>query len=128
MDLLKEAKIAREKAYAPYSKFKVGAAVLTSDGQVFHGCNIENASYGLAMCAERVALFKAISSGYKKDDLIKIAIVGDTLEPISPCGACRQVMVELLNKDAEIILGNLDDDIKKYSLEEILPYSFKELI
>lgn len=127
MDLLKEAKIAREKAYAPYSKFKVGAAVLTSDGQVFHGCNIENASYGLTMCAERVALFKAISRGYKKDDLIKIAIVGDTKEPISPCGACRQVMVELLNKDAEIILGNLDDDIKKYSLEEILPYSFKEL-
>ena len=93
--LLERAGVAREKAYAPYSKFKVGAALLTRDGRVFDGCNVENASYGLCNCAERTAFFSAIAAGYQRDQFAALAVIGDTEGPIAPCGACRQVIIEL---------------------------------
>lgn len=114
-------------AYTPYSKFKVGAALLLNNNTYILGCNIENASYGLCNCAERTALFKMISEGYNKDDVLAMAIVGQTEGPISPCGACRQVMSELLNKDTLVILANLKGDTKEYTVQELLPYSFDEL-
>ena len=125
-ELLKMAIKARENAYAPYSKFKVGAAILLANGEYILGCNVENASYGLANCAERTALFSMIAKGYNKNDVVAMAIVGDTKNPISPCGACRQVMVELLPKNCPIILGNLKENIKELKLEEFLPYSFDD--
>lgn len=123
-DLIQAAITGYENAYAPYSKFHVGAAVLTKDGKVFIGSNVENASYGLTNCAERSALFAAYSQKYRRDDLKAIAIVANCDRPISPCGACRQVMSELLPVDCDIILTNLKDDIKTITLEELLPYSF----
>ena len=124
--LIEQAILAREKAYAPYSNFKVGAAILFKDGSYIQGCNVENASYGLCNCAERTALFKMISDGYKKDDVLAFCIVGKTEEPISPCGACRQVMSELLPLDCRIVLANLDGKTKLTSIRELLPYSFNE--
>ncbi|HAX73440.1 MAG TPA: cytidine deaminase [Firmicutes bacterium] len=123
-DLIQAAKTGYENAYAPYSKFNVGAAVLTKDGKVFIGSNIENASYGLTNCAERSALFAAYSQKYRRQDFKAIAIVANCDRPISPCGACRQVMSELLPADCDVILTNLQDDIKTITLEELLPYSF----
>lgn len=126
LKLIDKAIEARENAYAPYSNFKVGAAILLKNGSYILGCNIENASYGLSNCAERTAIFKMISDGYKKDDVIAMAIVGSTKEPISPCGACRQVMNELLPKNCPIILANLDKKYIEYSNDSLLPYSFTE--
>lgn len=123
---IEEAKKAREKAYVPYSKFKVGAAIELKDGNYIHGANIENVSYGLTCCAERNALFSLISQGYNKDDIKAIFIVGDTPGPISPCGACRQVMVELMPRDTEVYLTNLSDQVEKTNLETLLPYAFEE--
>ncbi|MEQ2526226.1 cytidine deaminase [Robertmurraya yapensis] len=121
-DLIAESKVAREKAYVPYSKFKVGAALLTSDGKVYHGCNIENAAYSMTNCAERTALFKAISEGDK--NFTTLAVVADTDRPVPPCGACRQVITELCPKDMKIVLTNLKGDIKELTLEELLPGAF----
>lgn len=126
LKLIDKAIEARENAYAPYSNFKVGAAILLKNGSYILGCNIENASYGLSNCAERTAIFKMISDGYKKDDVIAMAIVGSTKEPISPCGACRQVMNELLPKKCPVILANLDRKYIEYSNDSLLPYSFTE--
>lgn len=126
--LLAEAKKARLNAYTPYSNFKVGAAILLDDGKIISGCNVENASYGLTNCAERTTLFKMISEGYRRENTVSFLIIGDTKEPISPCGACRQVMSELLKPNCKIYLANLNDDIKELSLEELLPYGFKELV
>lgn len=122
--LLEASLKARENAYAPYSNFQVGAALLLKNGEFVLGCNIENASYGLCNCAERTALFKAYSEGYTKDDILAIAISGNTDSPISPCGACRQVMAELLNKNTPVYLTNLKGDVKETTVEELLPYSF----
>lgn len=122
VELIEESKIAREKAYVPYSKFKVGAALLTADGKVYHGCNIENAAYSMANCAERTALFKAYSEGER--DFTKLVVVADTELPVSPCGACRQVMTELCPKDMKVVLTNLKGDIKEMTLEELLPGAF----
>ena len=93
--VIEAATLARENSYAPYSKFRVGAALLLKNGEIIRGCNIENASYGLCNCAERTALFTAYAKGYRKDDIVAMSISGDTEGPISPCGACRQVMSEL---------------------------------
>ena len=120
--LIAEAKMAREKAYAPYSNFKVGAAVLTSNGKIFSGCNIENSSYGLSICAERAAIFNAVSSGYKK--FTKIAVVTDSEPPASPCGACRQVIFEF-GDDIEVIMANLKGDIKIMKIDELLKDGFR---
>lgn len=126
LDGINQAIEASKKAYTPYSNFKVGAAILLKNGQYITGCNVENASYGLTNCAERTALFKMISEGYRKEDVIFMTIVGKTKEPISPCGACRQVMSELLPKDCIIILANLEKKYKECKLEELLPYSFND--
>ena len=119
-ELLNAALEARLKAYAPYSKFLVGAAVRAESGKIYTGCNIENASYGLTVCAERNALFSAVGAGERK--FTALCVVGDTAEPISPCGACRQVMAEF--KVERIILANIKGDVKEYTLEELLPYGF----
>ncbi|SHH20444.1 cytidine deaminase [Thermosipho atlanticus] len=121
-ELIEKAFQARENAYAPYSNFKVGAALLTKSGKIYTGSNIENASYGLTCCAERVAIFKAISDGEKNFDTI--VIVGGTKDPISPCGACRQVMAEF--GDFNVILVSKDKKIKKMTVKDLLPYSFEK--
>lgn len=121
--LINVATEARESAYTPYSKFAVGAALLTKTDKVYTGCNIENASYGLTCCAERVAIFKAISEA--QTEFKALAIIGNTDSPISPCGACRQVMVEFFEKDVAIYLANLKGDIITTTIEELLPFSFK---
>ena len=126
MKLIEQAKKGRENAYTPYSLFKVGAAILLKDGKYITGCNVENASYGLSNCAERTALFKMVSEGVKKEEVVAMAIVGQCERPISPCGACRQVMSELLPVNCPIILANLDGEYKEFKLEELLPYSFNE--
>lgn len=119
-ELLEAALVARERAYAPYSKFLVGAAVRAASGKIYTGCNIENASYGLTVCAERNALFSAVGAGER--EFTALCVVGDTEAPISPCGACRQVMAEF--KVKRIILANLKGDVKEYTLDELLPLSF----
>ena len=113
---------ARENAYSPYSHFAVGAALLCEDGTLFEGCNIENASYGLTNCAERTAIFKAVSEGHVT--FMALAVVADTEGPCAPCGACRQVMAEF--KIPLIIMGNLMGNIKIVTIEELLPFSFSE--
>ncbi|MBU8879430.1 cytidine deaminase [Bacillus sp. FJAT-29790] len=120
--LIEEAKIAMNKAYVPYSKFKVGAALLTEDGKVYHGCNIENAAYSMTNCAERTAIFKAYSEGDKK--FAALAVVADTGRPVPPCGACRQVIAELCPKEMKVILTNLQGDIQELTVEELLPGAF----
>lgn len=112
---------AKEMAYAPYSDFKVGAALLTADGIVYIGCNIENSSYSATICAERVAISKAISEG--KRDFVKLAIASDTKDYTYPCGVCRQVISEFM-PNGEIILGN-GNDLKIYKATELLPHSFE---
>ncbi|MGI8386411.1 cytidine deaminase [Robertmurraya sp. P23] len=120
--MFEEAKIAREKAYAPYSKFKVGAALRTKDGKVYHGCNIENAAYSMCNCAERTALFSAYANGDKEYDLL--VVVADTNRPVPPCGACRQVISELCNPDMTVILTNLKGDVEEITVKELLPGAF----
>jgi len=120
--LIDRAIVAREKTYSPYSHFGVGAVLVCEDGSIYEGCNIENASYGLTNCAERTAIFKAVSEGHTK--FKALAVVADTEGPCAPCGACRQVMVEF--KIPLIIMGNLMGDIKIVSMEELLPFSFSE--
>lgn len=113
-------------AFVPYSNFRVGASVLLKDGNIINGCNVENASYGLCNCAERTALFKVYSEGYRKDDIIAMLVIGATSDPISPCGACRQVMSELIKGDVPVYLTNLKKDLKVMTVDELLPYSFTE--
>jgi cytidine deaminase len=123
--LLNLARQARENAYAPYSRFLVGAALVTRDGRYFSGCNVENASYGLCNCAERTALFSAVAAGCQPGDFAAIAVIGDTPEPISPCGACRQVMYELCNDATPVWLGNLAGAVKETTVQALLPGSFR---
>ncbi|HOA10942.1 MAG: cytidine deaminase [Bacilli bacterium] len=125
-ELIKKAREARALAYVPYSKFKVGAALLTKSGKVYVGANVENASYGLCNCAERNALFHAMMNGEKKEDFVALAVTGKTAGPISPCGACRQVMSELLPKDAPIYLTNLEDAFLETTIAELLPFAFDD--
>ncbi|PBO85953.1 MAG: cytidine deaminase [Thaumarchaeota archaeon] len=119
-DLIKKAREAKEFAYSPYSNFKVGAAILTENGEVFTGCNIENISYGATNCAERTAIFKAISDGNKSFKEIAISSSIAPEKPIFPCGICRQVLAEF-NKD---MLIHVDGDDKTYKLSELLPAPF----
>jgi cytidine deaminase len=121
-ELIKEALKARDFAYVPYSKFKVGAALIAKDGQIFHGCNIENAAYSVTNCAERTALFKAYSEGATEFDTL--VVVADTDGPVSPCGACRQVISELCSPDTKVILTNLKGDIQRTTSAELLPGAF----
>lgn len=124
--LIAKAREARALAYVPYSKFKVGAALLTKDGKVYLGANVENASYGLCNCAERNALFHAMMNGAKKEDFVAMAVTGSTKGPISPCGACRQVMSELFPKGAPIYLTNLEDALLETTIDELLPFAFDD--
>ena len=125
-ELVKKAVEARELSYSPYSRFKVGAVVLTKDGQVFAGANIENSSYPLCMCAERNALYNAMMHGYKKDDFEALALAADTEGPCSPCGACRQVISELFPSDKPIYMANIKGDIQETNVSELLPFAFSE--
>lgn len=111
----------RSRAYAPYSHFAVGAAVQAKSGAIYSGCNVENASYGLTVCAERNALFQAIAAGEREFSIL--AVVADTPQPVAPCGACRQVMAEF-GVDI-IVLANLAGDVLVYRLEELLPAAFQ---
>lgn len=120
-ELVQRAARAKEMAYVPYSKFRVGAALLTDEGQVFTGCNIENASFSLSNCGERTAIFKAVSEGYKK--FKAIAISTDTEETTFPCGSCRQVLIEF-GDDIDVIMANVHGDYKIYKSQDLLPLAF----
>ena len=120
--LLQLAKEARQQAYVPYSKFPVGAAIITKDGKVYQGCNIENASFGLTNCAERTAIFKAVSEGETAFEAI--AVIADTTGPVSPCGACRQVMVEFCEPTMPVYLTNLNGDVQQTTVGDLLPGAF----
>ncbi len=119
--LITAAREARQRARASFSHFKVGAALETTDGLIVTGCNIENATYGLTLCAERVAVFKAISEGH--DSFRRIAVVADTEAPTPPCGPCRQILWEFAG-DIEVILANLTEEKGRYRLSELLPLPF----
>lgn len=123
--LVNKAKEAKENAYAPYSNFKVGAAVLLKDEHVVCGVNVENAAYGSTMCAERNAVFQAYSQGYRKEDIAALAIVGEGKQLITPCGACRQVLLELLQPHTPIILGH-ESYYEVTNIKELLPRSFSK--
>lgn len=119
--LVKKAFEAKEKAYAPYSGFNVGAALLTKNGKIYTGCNIESASYTPTICAERTAIAKAVSEGER--DIIAIAVTGGDSQWTFPCGVCRQVIREF-GKDATIIIAKSEDEYREYTLKELLPHSF----
>jgi len=121
-ELVRLAKEAMENAYVPYSHFKVGAALLAKDGKVFKGCNIENASYGATNCAERTAVFKAVSEGYREFE--KIAIVASSGDYASPCGICRQVLFEFM-PDGKVILDSEEKGMTSFSVRELLPFGFR---
>jgi cytidine deaminase len=125
-ELIAVAAKARTGAYAPYSNFLVGAAILTEGGELFTGVNIENSSFGLTICAERVAVFEMVKNGQRKAR--KIAIIGSLDTPLSPCGACRQVMAEFFAPETEIIMAGLNGEYKKKTLRELLPdfFNFKD--
>ena len=125
-ELIKQAEGARKLSYSPYSHFAVGAALLTKDGKVFLGANIENSSYPLCMCAERNALYNAMMDGYQKEDFAALALTADTDEPCSPCGACRQVISELFPENAPIYMANLKGEVKETTAKELLPFAFSE--
>ncbi len=119
-NLIAEARAARAQAYAPYSKFQVGAALLTKSGRVFTGCNVENLSFGLTICAERAAVCAAVAAGEK--EFVAAAVIADSREPVTPCGACRQVLAEFCD-DMEICSVNLEDCRFTARLSELLPRS-----
>jgi len=120
-ELVAAATAVRTLAYVPYSGYAVGAALRTDNGHIFTGCNVENASYGLTVCAERVAIFKAISDGF--DSFRRIAVVADTEDPTPPCGPCRQILWEFAG-DIEVILANLREEKGRYRLSALLPLPF----
>ncbi len=124
-DLAQAALSAREHAHAPYSKFKVGAALEHKSGRVFTGCNVENASYGLTLCAERVAVFKAISEGAHPREFTRIAVAADTPSPTPPCGACRQILWEFCGP-IELTLVNLHGATETVNLADLLPRAFDD--
>src|SRR6202045_3817467 len=119
--LITIAKQSRENAHAPYSNFRVGAALRATSGRIFGGCNVENATYGLTICAERTAIFKAITEGERGFDAVAVVADTDTLTP--PCGACRQILWEFCG-DAEVILANLSGKVERYRMSELFPKPF----
>ena len=120
-ELIEQAKQARLGAHAPFSNFKVGAAIVTAAGRVYDGCNIEHSVYSLTMCAERVALFKALSEGH--DRFTRVAVVADTENPTPPCGSCRQLLWEYCG-DIEVVLANLSEVTRRMRLSQLLPLPF----
>ena len=123
-ELLQIANKAKLNSYSPYSKFRVGAVIVTNDGTLYTGVNVENSSYGLTNCAERTAIFSAVSQGERK--FKTIVLVSDAEDFITPCGACRQVLMELGGKDLEVVMSNSDNEIRILKLEELLPLSFNK--
>lgn len=117
---------AYNNSYAKYSKFQVGAVVILKNGEYVLGTNVENASYGLTNCAERTALFYTYTLGYRQDDIEELVVMGKSKELVYPCGACRQVISELMNKDALITMINLDKKTKTVKVEDLLPFAFGE--
>ena len=122
--LILAARNARASAYAPYSGFRVGAALLTKDGRIFSGCNVENVAYGLSNCAERTALFAAIAAGCRPGDFSHLAVIADTRGPVAPCGACRQVMLEIGGAALIVIQANLDGESTQSTAGALLPGAF----
>lgn len=120
-ELIEAARAARENAYAPFSNFKVGAAVRTRGGRAVGGCNVENASYGLTICAERLAIFKAMSEGEREFDALAVVTDADTLTP--PCGACRQIIWEMCG-NVDVVLANLKGQVEEYRMKDLLPAPF----
>ncbi len=118
------ARQARQHARAPYSNFKVGAVVECADGRAFTGCNIENSSYGSTLCAEQVALAKAISEGAR--DFIRMVVIADAERPVPPCGACRQVIFELCGREMEVVMARLDGQFETRKISELLPAPFDQ--
>ena len=118
------ARQAREFARAPYSNFKVGAVVECDDGRTFTGCNVENSNYGSTLCAEQVALTKAVSEGAR--NFIRVAVIADTKTPVPPCGACRQVIIELCGADADVVMANLNGQFEVKKASELLPAPFDQ--
>lgn len=123
-ELLQIANKVKQNSYSPYSKFRVGAVLITEDGDMYSGVNVENSSYGLTNCAERTAVFKAVTEGERK--FKSIVLVSDAEDFITPCGACRQVLMELCGKDLEVVMSNIDNEIRIVKLEELLPLSFNK--
>jgi cytidine deaminase len=123
-EMIDLAKATRHFAHAPYSNFSVGAALLSSDGRVFTGCNVENSTYGLSMCAERVAIFKAISEGATA--IARVVVVTDHENIAPPCGCCRQMIWEFSTDGTEVVLSNLSGDVRTYRITELLPEAFDE--
>ena len=122
--MLREAVLVKVNSYSPYSKFRVGACVATKSGELITGTNIESASYPCGVCAERVALASAYSKGYKKEDIVAMAVSGDSKEFISPCGMCRQVISELMMGNATIYLLNSKQEVKEVKVRNLLPFAF----
>ncbi|MGM9923553.1 MAG: cytidine deaminase [Bacillus sp. (in: firmicutes)] len=125
--LVESARKMKANAYIPYSKFPVGAALLLKDGTVINGVNVENVSLGATNCAERTAIFTAISNGYKKGDFQAIAVAGDTADFLPPCSICRQVLAEFCSPDMPVYLTNEKEEILELTLKELLPYAFTDL-
>ncbi len=123
-ELIQIANKVKANSYSPYSKFRVGAALLTQEGEIYTGVNVENSSYGLTNCAERTAVFKAVSEGEK--NFRTIVITSDADDFIPPCGACRQVLMEICGKDLEVVMTNNDNEIRILKIEELLPLSFNK--
>ena len=120
--LMREAAAAREHAYAPYSHFRVGAAVLTDNGRIYSGCNVENASYGATLCAERNAIAKAVSEGAGR--ILALAVIGDSQGETTPCGICRQVIAEFAEMDMPVLCGDRNGKFNSHTLRELLPFAF----
>ncbi len=120
------AKVARSRSYSPYSNFKVGAVAIMDNDEVVYGCNVENASYGLCNCAERNAIFSVICLGLSPKNIKEMVVLAGSERPVSPCGACRQVMAEFLSPSTKITLFNLNKDMIEITVEELLPYSFEQ--
>ncbi|MEK8129669.1 cytidine deaminase [Paenibacillus filicis] len=123
-ELIELARQARERAYTPYSHFKVGSALLDSEGHVHLGCNVENAAFGPTNCAERTALHRAIADGAAPRSFKALAVIGDTAQPISPCGVCRQVLIELCAPDMPVYLANLQGELAQTTVGALLPGAF----
>lgn len=116
---------ARDKAYAPYSQFKVGAVLVGANGELFSGCNVENVAFSPSNCAERTALFRAISDGYAPRSFQALVVIADTDDPIAPCGVCRQVMMELCDPQMRVIQANLNGQIRETTVAQLLPDAFQ---
>ncbi len=123
--LVEAARAVRERAHAPYSGFKVGAALETARGGIVIGCNVENATYGLTICAERSAIFRAIADGLRPGEFTRVVVVADTAEPTPPCGACRQLLWEFCG-DIEVVLANLERVTARYRMKDLLPAPFDD--